>query len=470
MNYRTLVGNALTAFAAQGISMLVSAAMTLLAPKVMGVESYGYWQLFVFYVGYSGFFHLGLNDGIYLLEGGKTRDEIDKRAVNSQVAFGVGFQMLVALGITAFALAWAPEAERAFVLFAFAAYTVVFNLSGMLGYIFQAMNETKLYSFSTMLERLLFLVPMLAMVMLEVGDFRPFVIAYLIARCVSLAYCCWKARDILGAGIAGFAEVTKMSLGSIKVGFSLMVAGVADMLILGVARGLVDYAWGIEAFAKVSFSLSLVNFFITFVSQASMVLFPALRQGTEDERRRFYKMLKDAAEVIFPAAYLLYVPTIWILSLWLPQYAESMRYFAMLLPICAFNTKMDLSCTTYFKVLREERLLLKVNIATVAGSAALSFVGVYFFGSLDAVLLGAVACIVARSLWCERHLDKKMGVASEPLALEEVALTAAFVTASLLLPGIVSFGVYACCYALYLFANRKTVVGVAAPLKRALGR
>ena len=58
MNYRSLVGNALTAFAAQGISMLVSAAMTLLAPKVMGVESYGYWQLFVFYVGYSGFFHV----------------------------------------------------------------------------------------------------------------------------------------------------------------------------------------------------------------------------------------------------------------------------------------------------------------------------------------------------------------------------------------------------------------------------
>lgn len=470
MNYRSLVGNALTAFAAQGISMLVSAAMTLLAPKVMGVVSYGYWQLFVFYVGYSGFFHLGLNDGIYLIEGGRTREEIDKKAVNSQVAFGVVFQMLVVVVIAAVAVVWAPEAERAFVLFAFAAYTAVYNLSSMLGYIFQAMNETKLFSFSTMLERLLFLVPMLGMVLLDVSDFRPFIIAYFIARCASLVYCCWKARDILGAGLLSFSESIRLSLSSIKVGFSLMVAGVADMLILGVARGLVDYAWGIEAFAKVSLSLSLVNFFITFVSQASMVLFPALRQGTDAERRRFYKLLKDGAEIVFPAAYLLYIPSVIILTLWLPQYAESMRYFAMLLPICAFNTKMDLSCTTYFKVLREERLLLKVNIITVAASAVLSFAGIYLLHSLDAVLLGAVACIVGRSLWCEGHLDGKIGFPREALAFEEVLLTVVFVVTSLLLPAEVAFVVYACSYAAYLFANRKAVHVLFAPIRRRLSK
>lgn len=56
MDYKSLTGNALTAFAAQGVSMLVSVVMSLLVPKFMGVESYGYWQLFIFYVGYSGFF------------------------------------------------------------------------------------------------------------------------------------------------------------------------------------------------------------------------------------------------------------------------------------------------------------------------------------------------------------------------------------------------------------------------------
>jgi hypothetical protein len=73
MNFNTLARNIAVAFLAQGVSFFASIAMSLLVPKVLGVETYGYWQLFGFYASYSGFFMLGLNDGIYLIEGGKTR-------------------------------------------------------------------------------------------------------------------------------------------------------------------------------------------------------------------------------------------------------------------------------------------------------------------------------------------------------------------------------------------------------------
>lgn len=66
MNFKSLASNMVTAFAAQGVSFLASVAMSLIVPKVLGVETYGYWQLFVFYASYSGFFMLGLNDGVYL--------------------------------------------------------------------------------------------------------------------------------------------------------------------------------------------------------------------------------------------------------------------------------------------------------------------------------------------------------------------------------------------------------------------
>lgn len=458
MNYRFLLSNTLTAFAAQGVSMLVSVVMSLLIPKVLGIASYGYWQLFVFYVGYSGFFHFGLNDGIYLVEGGKLRDELDKKAVNSQFIFGLVFQLVVGLVITLFAVLTSPGDDRVFILIAFALYTVINNITALLGYIFQAMNETKLFSFSTMLERLAFLVPMLVLVFMRVGDFRLYVVGYILSKAVSLCFCVWHARDILGSGHLSPSDTVKMSVQSIKVGFSLMIAGVADMLILGVARGLVDYAWGIEAFAVVSFSLSLVNFFITFVSQAAMVLFPALRQGTEDERHRFYVKLRSFCDVIFPAAYLLYFPMVWLLSIWLPQYAESMRYFAMLLPVCVFNTAMSLCCTTYFKVFREERLLLGVNFVTVVVSATFSIVGVYLVGSLDFVLLGVVACIMGRSVWSERHFDRKMGEKTTSVPIQEILLTVAFVVSALTMPAVPAFAFHLVLYVIYLVRNQEIVV------------
>ena len=51
--------------------MLVSAILTVFVPKLLRITDYGFWQLFMFYQGYIGVFHLGWNDGIYLQIGGK---------------------------------------------------------------------------------------------------------------------------------------------------------------------------------------------------------------------------------------------------------------------------------------------------------------------------------------------------------------------------------------------------------------
>ncbi|WP_249630235.1 hypothetical protein [Streptococcus uberis] len=63
--------NLLAAFSAQGVSLLISILMSLFVPKILGITEFSYWQLFIFYIGYAGFFHFGYNDGLYLKLGGK---------------------------------------------------------------------------------------------------------------------------------------------------------------------------------------------------------------------------------------------------------------------------------------------------------------------------------------------------------------------------------------------------------------
>lgn len=53
------------------LSLLVSTLVILIIPKLLGVQEYGYWQLYIFYSSYVGFLHFGWNDGIYLRYGGK---------------------------------------------------------------------------------------------------------------------------------------------------------------------------------------------------------------------------------------------------------------------------------------------------------------------------------------------------------------------------------------------------------------
>lgn len=66
MNKKSLIRNLIYAFSAQGISLILSVLMSMIVPKLLGVEDYSYWQLFIFYIGYVGFSHFGLTDGIYL--------------------------------------------------------------------------------------------------------------------------------------------------------------------------------------------------------------------------------------------------------------------------------------------------------------------------------------------------------------------------------------------------------------------
>lgn len=445
-----MASNAVAAFVSQGFSFLLSVLTSLLVPKVLGVEEFGYWQLFLFYSSYTGFFSLGISDGMYLIEGGKTRDCIDKRKVNSAFWFGIAYEIPLAVAIVLGCSLAGFEEQRQFVIVAAAIFEIVSFAWSTLGYVFQAMNETKLYSFAVVVNKLAFLVPLAALLLLRCGDFQPFVVFYILSNCCSLAYCVWKGRDILSAGLWSPSEAVRTGLGYIRVGVKLMLANVASMLILGFARFLIDAEWGIETFGELSFSLSLVNFFLAFVSQASMVLFPALRQSSEVERLKVYSLMRESLTILLPAVYLLCFPMISLIGLWLPQYKESLHYFVYLLPLCVFEGKMDLLGTTFFKVLREESTLLKVNIITALLSLIGSVVGVYFIQSVDFVICSVVISLGFRSLVSEAIVSRKLSDQRSFLFIGEIVVSVCFVLTGSFLPAVPATICYATVYALYL--------------------
>lgn len=73
--------------------------MSLVVPKVLGVEEYAHWQLFLFYAGYVGITMLGVGDGIYLRLGGKRFSEIDDCSLKIEAMLVCLFQVCVAVAI-----------------------------------------------------------------------------------------------------------------------------------------------------------------------------------------------------------------------------------------------------------------------------------------------------------------------------------------------------------------------------------
>lgn len=458
VNFKKLLQDFSVAASAQLTSLVLSFALSFFVPKFLGVEEFGYWQLFIFYAGYSGFLTFGLNDGVYLLNGGIRRDEIDKDAVASQFFFEAAVQVLIAV-LVAFAAVLCFNEQRQLVILLFAVYTLLFNLSGYLGYLFQAMSETRLFSLSTIISKGVFFIPLLALLCIKVDSFVPYAVSYTIAQGCALAFCLYNARDILKEAKLSAIETVRRATTSISVGMKLMLANISSMLILGVMRFFADAFWGVEVFGEISFSLSLVNLFIVFVSQLSMVLFPALRQLKNQQLSYFFGAMRTCLGAILPLAYLLAFPVKALVSWWLPQYADSLMYFSILLPVCIFDSKMSLLGTTFFKVLRKEGQLLILNASSVIASLTFSLIGVLIIDSVDFVLFSLVFVLAARSVAAEMYLTRsgRMGVLNKKLIISEVSITAIYLIVTCLLEPLYAFFASFAVYVIHITINRSQI-------------
>ena len=244
-----------------------------------------------------------------------------------------------------------------------------------------------------------------------------------------------------------------------------MLANVMSMLILGIGRVFIDARWGIETFGKLSLALSLVSFFLAFVSQASMVLFPSLRQATLDEVRRFYRAARDAMGLLFPGVYALYFPMVWLLSMWLPDYSSTFTYLIFLLPICVFDSKYNITGVTYYNVLRRERVMLLVNMVSAFTCLILTLLAVYAFGSVFAVISVMTVVIVARSLWSEFYMNRLMKVPASSIGAAEIMLTVGFILSAFLLSPVPAFCLYSAIYLAFLTFFRHELVGTMKKLR-----
>jgi O-antigen/teichoic acid export membrane protein len=120
------------------LSLLVSALVVVVVPKLIGVEEYGYWQLYLFYSSYVGFMHFGWNDGIYLRYGGKEYKELDRSLFFSQFYMLVILQLIIAIIIFVIANSLIVDGSKLFIIKMTAICMIILNSRLMLLFILQS--------------------------------------------------------------------------------------------------------------------------------------------------------------------------------------------------------------------------------------------------------------------------------------------------------------------------------------------
>jgi O-antigen/teichoic acid export membrane protein len=453
MNRHTFRINVSYAFGSQLATLILSACTSILIPRFLDVESFGYIQLFLFYSSYASLFQLGLSEGIYLRFGGISYKKLSNENISSQLYLISIFLGIVSILILILGYIFLDSAERLFVVSCFAIYTVLFGCSYFFGYIFQATNKIKEYALAIVFEKLIAMIGVVFCLFLQIELCYPYIWSFIIGKIISCIYCIIIGREALFIKPALLRMVFNETFSNICCGIKLVVANTTGLFVIGVVRLFVDTNFGIEEFSQISLAISLTNIFLAFISQIGTVLFPTLKQLEESSLKKFYHYARDSIGFIFPFILICFVPLKYILSIWLPEYQSALLYLGVLLPICYFDGKTNLLFNTYMKVYRHETSLMTINILSVAFSALLSFLSAVIFHQMLFLLIGALIAVISRNLALEIYVGRFMQFLSAKQFMLEIMLTSSFVFAFLIFDELVSLSILIMISTIYLTIN-----------------
>ncbi|WP_279126133.1 hypothetical protein [Acidaminococcus fermentans] len=372
------------------VNLIIKTSFVFILPKLIGVEDFGYWQLYFLYTFFIAFGHLGLVDGIYLKNGGKYYKSLNFKVLRSQ------FLILLELGIVwAFLLSFysqyfVSDSNKTYILMVIALDLLLSLPRTLISVIFQMTGMIKEYSYSLMSESISSFLMIIFMLFSGVRDYQYLILADCGARGISLCVSLHNAPGFIGKQFMGFIESMKEAISNISVGVFLLLSNMVGLVVIASVRFAVEDNWGIVAFSKVSLAFSISSVAITATGAASVVLFPLLKRLSKDNLEQTFSALSLLLMALLMTAFSLYYPGVTLLGWWLPKYGESFYYLTIILPMTLFDSNFSVIGSNFLKVMRKERSLLSINILAVLFTWGCVLVVLYGKLPLELLLGGIV--------------------------------------------------------------------------------
>lgn len=406
----SIFGNLSLAFLANLFSLFGSTLLTLVLPKFIGITQFSYYQLYIFYTSYIGFFGFGVIEGVYLKHGGEYYEKIKKNVLSAQFRIFSFIEFIFSVAILLFVLAIDIGIQKQTIFLFVSLCIIIYLPRAFLHNLLQTTGKIKEFAIGVIIEKMIHIVITIFGILMGLGFFEWFICAELIGRFFAALYIFFICRDILKEKPVKLGIIRKECKQELISGLSLMISNVASMLIIGVVRQGVEIFWDVETFGKLSLTLSISNLIMTFINSVALVIFPFLKRSNRFQLVTIYNVMKTVLLVPLLGMLILYYPIKELFLIWLPQYSESLKYMAILFPIFIFECKMSVIVNTYLKALRKERTLLKMNSIFVIISFLITFISCVFFHSLNAVIISIVIILASRCFVGEYLLSKELNL------------------------------------------------------------
>lgn len=376
-----------------GLSMVTS----FILPLFVSVEEYAYWQLFVLYNSYIGFFVLGFNDGVHLNYA--TFDygsELAKKFSSFRrfLSLMTGFETLILLAIY-FIFRKETDVESYIIL------VVIFNLiptaiNGLFMYMNQATMRFRYYAVSCVLDKVIFTVIMAILLLGGIKKSLWYIMTFTVSRYLVIGYHFITSREVFTSTPIPLRDLKDEIIANFRNGLPLMIALIFSNSIIVGSRLLVKAKFGIATFGAYSFSLHTYVVASQFITAIASVFYPILKRYPEDKLGNAYVTLDRSSSLLSALLLLSYYPVAAIILLIYSKYSSIMQYLTFIYPVFVFQCKASLLITNVYKVRNKIDSLIVANASAVVLHLVFALAAYYLFHSVYAI---AVSVLLSYGLW-----------------------------------------------------------------------
>lgn len=393
---------------ANGISLISSIFSGFIIPNLLGIEDFGYWQIFVLYSSYLGLFHFGILDGIYIKYGDKNFNELNLSELKSTLTFIMILESLIAFSLFLYSFK-INEMELRFIIIAISISIIVNNINSFFSIISQITKKFNVYSINTILSRSIYWITVAAIFLSHKFSFEIFIIIQIFIDIIILLNYMFKFRAIMKQKLI-FIKI-KDIINLLKIGIFIMVGNLIALLTLKTGNFFVQHRMSIEAFSIYSFASNTRALIILFINSFALFLYPYLKRINSDIKlKEFYEDTSLALSIIVSFGLNSFFIVQIIISRYLTDYFEAIEISSILFASQIFLAQIFVISLNYFKVFSLNKEYLVSNIFAICISSILIILFLKVDFSLKSISFSVLVSSFLWSIVLDVYFNKRLRV------------------------------------------------------------
>jgi len=356
------------------VALACNGVLTFLLPRLLPMESYGYYRLFVLYGGFAGVLHLGLLDGALIRWAARPGRRLGTEMLGCLEFLLAEHTAILVPAIAVLALLFHAK-PWFFLAVAIAVYAVVYNVSTLGQFALQAEKFFGLLSAMTVLNPALLLASVIALHYSRRLTVNTVIAAYVFSWLLAAVPIWLSLLRNFAVARRRTAGLWRIGIRNIRVGWSVLLALLVTNVALSLDRIVVSVAFSIREFAIYSFAATALAVVNTIILSVSRVVFPYLSNGLSSETQtRAYWWGEACLVGLWAISLAGYFPIHWLIIRLLPNYVSSLPILRLLVLGTGFTGMIHILQSNYFRSALRLGQLLAGSVVGLTAAAILVMV------------------------------------------------------------------------------------------------